>query len=80
MFRPAMFWECIAAELSKSRDAADATTAHAIRQALQSPIASHRLHELQAQSPGRIPRIEAVAHRCQGEQGPTERRVHDGLR
>jgi hypothetical protein len=80
MFRHAMFWECIAAELTKSRDAADATTASAIRQALQSPIASHRLHELQAKSPGRIPRIEAAAHLCQGGQGPTERRVHDGLR
>jgi hypothetical protein len=69
MFRDALFWDCIAAELTKSRDAADATTASAMRQALQRPLASHRLHELQAKSPGRIPRIEAVAHRCPGDPG-----------
>jgi hypothetical protein len=69
MFRDAASWECIATELTKTRDAADAATAFAIRQALQSPIAGHRLVELQAQSPGRIQRIAAVARLCQGEAG-----------
>ena len=64
IFRDTPCWECIADELTKSRDEADATTAYAIRQALKSPIACHRLAELQAGAPERIVRIDRVAHTC----------------
>lgn len=64
MARDTPCWECIAQELTKSRDEVDATMAHAIRRALNSPIAGYRLGELHAADFERSRRIDQIAAIC----------------
>ena len=68
MVRDTSCWECIAQELTKSRDEVDATMAYAIRRALSSPIAGYRLGELHAADLEHSRRIEQIAAICQTER------------